>query len=468
MPAEAAPRESRMVGKDALGKYRLLRPIGSGANAAVFLASPLNYPNQRVVVKRIHDHIAAHPKFRQLFEAEVRSMANFCHPYTVRLIDWSCDDPLGPCLVMEYVPGTTLEVVLARHRKMPLERVGRLLGYMCHALQAAHEAGIIHRDLKPANLMVVNAGQPNESLKVMDFGFASFAAQPHLQLADLTGQGPVYAIGTPGYVSPEMIRGDRVDGRSDLYSVGIILYEMVTGQMPFHRETQEGLLEAHVYELPPRFREIGCTDTPDGVESVVQLALSKYPIERQQTARDVAVGFGQALSEKFWEETTPAGWEPNNRDVVYRMPPQHTPPKIQSDPFGVVRDFEVAIPERLAAAKLRGFVEDFGGEVVASEPGLILMRLGVKERPQEKKPVPGSTGLFSWLGVRRQPAPAAPPPGSEPVEVELHMEKPDPTLTNLKVSVECRPSREHPPHDLGNFRERCQTIHTMLRKYLGA
>src|SRR5581483_850795 len=141
-------------------------------------------------------------------------------------------DPLGPCLVMEYVPGLTLESLLARNRVLEPVRAGRLLGYFCHALQAAHDAGIIHRDLKPANLMVQNPGTPAESLKVMDFGFAGFAAKPHIQLAELTGRGPISALGTPAYVSPEMIRGDRVDGRSDLYSVGVILYELLTGRLP--------------------------------------------------------------------------------------------------------------------------------------------------------------------------------------------------------------------------------------------
>src|SRR4051812_47344452 len=106
----------RMVGTTALGKYRLLHSLGCGSNAEVFLAEPLKYPDYRVVVKRIHDHVVEHPKFRQLFEAEVRSMVNFNHPYAVRLLEAAVDDPIGPCLVMEYVPGITLEELLTRHR----------------------------------------------------------------------------------------------------------------------------------------------------------------------------------------------------------------------------------------------------------------------------------------------------------------------------------------------------------------
>src|SRR5262245_38475815 len=188
-----------MLGKTVLGKYRLVRSLGRGSNAEVFLAEPIRH-GPPVVVKRIHNHIVEHPKFRQLFEAEVRSMAKFCHPYAVEILEADIDAPIGPWLVMEYGPGVTLEGLLARHRSLDVERTGRLLGYFCHALQAAHDAGIVHRDLKPANLMVQQAGTTSEAIKVMDFGFAGFAAKPYFQLADLTGRGPVHAMGTPAYV----------------------------------------------------------------------------------------------------------------------------------------------------------------------------------------------------------------------------------------------------------------------------
>jgi len=285
-----------MLGKTALGKYTLLRSLGSGSNAEVFLAQPARYPNHRVVVKRIHDHVVTHPKFRQLFEAEVGSMANFHHPYAVRLLDASLDDPIGPCLVMEYVPGVTLETLISRHRVIDPIRTARLLGAFCHALQAAHDAGIIHRDLKPANLMVTKAGAADESLKVMDFGFAGFAAKPHIQLAELTGHGPIHAIGTPAYVSPEMIRGDPVDTRSDLYSVGVILYELLTGRLPFTGTTSMDVLLAHATEDPPRFADV----VPDrvfsrGVEEVVRWCLAKDPADRPQSTLLYAEAIAESI-----------------------------------------------------------------------------------------------------------------------------------------------------------------------------
>jgi serine/threonine protein kinase len=453
-----------MVGKLALGKYRLLRSLGSGSNAEVFLAEPVKYPQYRVVVKRVHDHVVTHPKFRQLFEAEVRSMANFSHPYAVGLMEASLDDPIGPCLVMEYVPGVTLEDVLAVQKKLDPERVAVLLGYMCHALQAAHDAGIVHRDLKPANMMVVNPGAANESLKVMDFGFAGFAAKPHIQLAELTGCGPIYAIGTPGYVSPEMIRGDRVDGRSDLYSVGVILYELLTGRLPFAHGQMDRLLAAHIKESPPPFRKIGSGHLSAAIEGAVQLALAKYPNERQQSMRELAENFGRAFGADLWAVTAPPDWEPPPSRVaeLYDEPAQApTPAAAPAEPFHVRHEFEAYMPERLAAAKLRGFVEDFGGQVLASEPGVIRMRLGVPAGYRESKE---GSGIFGWFAARRP----AVPRGHEPIELELQLEKPDPSQPRLCVVAAFRPLKDYMPRDAGSWESRCDKLHTALRQYLGA
>jgi serine/threonine protein kinase len=455
-----------MLGALALGKYRLLRPLGRGSNAEVYLAEPGHEPGRWVVVKRIHDHVVEHPKFRQLFEAEVASMKNFSHPYAVQFLEASIDDPLGPCLVMEYVPGLTLEMLVQRHRALDLERVGRLLGYFCHALQAAHDTGIIHRDLKPANLMVANVGSVKETVKVMDFGFAGFAAKPHIQLAELTGQGPIYAIGTPAYVSPEMIRGDIVGGRSDIYSVGVILYEMLTGRLPFNHYTQKELLSAHVNDSPPRFAEIGVHNIPPAVEATVRLALSKYPNERQQSARELMLMYDQALGEKFWEATTPQGWTPQLPVAKECTPGPRPAPDLPPDPYRITHKFEAMMPERMAAAKIRGFVEDLHGQILSSEPGVILMRLGVPEGYTEMPPATGTgSGILNWFRGRRLPVVAN---GQEPIELELHVQKPNPSQTRLSVLVAFRPLKDYPPRNAHAWRKRCDKLHVMLRQYMGA
>ena len=447
-----------MQGTLALGKYRLVRPLGAGSNAAVYLAESAARPGQRVVVKRVHREAAAHPTFPRLFAAEVRSLAGLAHPYIVGLVDASASDPGGPCLVLEYVPGLTLEAILDREKVFEPERVAHLLGCLCHGLQAAAVAGVVHRDLKPANLMVTTAGTPAEAVKVMDFGFAGFAARPHLQLAELTGRGPVYAIGTPGYVSPEMIRGDTVDTRSDLYAVGVMLFEMLTGRLPFAQPEQDRLLNAHLTESPPRFLALGCGHVPPEAEEVVRLALSKFPNERPQTARELAEAFGRALGDNdLWARTAPAGWEEELPEAL----PAPSVERPVADPFHRADAFEVSTPERLAAVKLRGFVEDAKGEVVASEPGLVVLRVGL---PAGVTPPPaGASGLLGWLAAKRRPAVR----GQEPIEVELQMEKPDPSRARLRVTATCRPVAGYRPAHLPGWQARCDKIHVLLRQYLG-
>jgi serine/threonine protein kinase len=450
-----------MLGQTALGKYRLARLLGQGSNADVFLAEPLRH-GPPVVVKRIHSHIVSHPKFRQLFEAEVESMGKLCHPYAVEFLEAAIDDPIGPCLVLEYVPGMTLEALLIRNRMLSPERTGRLTGYLCHALQAAHSAGIIHRDLKPANLMVISPGSSTETLKVMDFGFAGFAAKPYFHLAELTGKGNIHAMGTPAYVSPEMIRGDTVDHRSDLYAVGVVLYELLTGRLPFTSNNIDSLLTSHLREPAPSFARIGCKHLSPEIEAVVQRTLSKYPNERAQSARELAATLGRAIGQDIWEATAPVGWEPP-QTVEPAEVLTHTP--LPADPYHIVHVFAASMPERLAAAKLKGFVDDYGGRVIASEPGLIRIQLGVPETPKEK---PTGSAIIRWFRTVTAPAPPAIPNGQEPIELELHMEKPDPAQTRLNVHVTCRPLPQYRPTDVDCWQERCDKLNAILRQYLGA
>ncbi|MCE9565476.1 MAG: serine/threonine protein kinase [Planctomycetes bacterium] len=454
-----------MQGKIALGKYRLLRVLGRGSNGEVYLAEPLVNPAHRVVVKLVHPHVLEHPKFEQLFEAEVKSMAKFSHPYAVQFIEAAYKDPLGPCLVMEYVPGITLEAVLEPARVLDVYRAGQLLGYFCHALQAAHDAGIIHRDLKPANLMVVDAGKPNETIKVMDFGFAGFAAKPHLQLAALTGEGPIVAMGTPAYVSPEMIRGDTVDWRSDLYSVGVILYEMLTGRLPFMDDNQDDLLDAHVNKPPPKFAKVGAGGVPPAIEATVQMALSKFPNERPQSAQELAQMYGRALSADLWGVTAPVGWE-SMPMAVEITPEPRVAPNLPLDPYKIIEEFEVLMPERLAAAKIKGFVDDLSGAVVGSEPGVICLQIGLPPGTKPKAPsdavASGSgSGILNWF--RRKPHV---PPGQEPIQVELHLEKPDQSQARMNVKVVFSPLDEYMPTNPRVWRTRCDALFASLRRYL--
>ena len=445
------------IGQTFLGKYRVRKYLGEGSNAQVFLAQSTTDPNSRVVVKRIKDEATIAPRFRQFFEAEVQSMLGFQHPYVVRLLDASLDDPLGSCLVLEYIPGITLEAVLQRDRILHHDRVGLLLGPLAHALYAAQLGGIVHRDLKPANLMVLSHGTDKESVRVMDFGFAGFSAKPHIQLAELTGQGPIFACGTPAYVSPEMIRGDSTDARADIYSVGVMLYELLTGRLPFDYEDQQKLLTAHVRDAPPRFNRVGAGHIPPVVEAAVQIALSKYPSERHQNMKELCDQFSRGVGWDCWDASKPADYTPPEPTQIQVSAMSSTPVDDIDDRFILSDTLEACLPEKLAAIKLRGFIEEVQGQVVENEPGLIRVRL---ELPPGWKDPAGRSGVFSflsgsWRSIGR---------GREPIEVSLKMNKID--ANRVAVIVDFRPMKMYMPSDPGLWLERCEAYYSVLRKYI--
>jgi serine/threonine-protein kinase len=446
-----------ITGRVFLNRYEAVRLLGEGGMGRVFLARQLD-SGREVVVKVLHDEIASQPKVRASFRQEMLFLARFRHPYVVSLIDASANDADGLCLVMEYIPGVTLEQLLRGCRRLDPVRAGRLLGQLCLALHAAQTLKIIHRDLKPANLMVVDPDTPGEKLKVMDFGLAKPAALylPKERLAD--PRRFFAACGTPEYICPEMARGDEVDHRGDLYSVGVILFEALTGRLPFDKGDVRATMKAHATDPPPRFADVGVKDVPPAVEAVVQACLAKFPVERPQTARDLVERYEKALGRRL---TRPEEWVlPAALRTSGAHPVVAAPPRQQKDPHTVVQHLEAWMPERIAVIKVQGFVHDVGGEVVESVPGMIRVRL--VDRPPVR-PAPGS-GLFVRLGLKR--------PVEEPrdgIELELHMEKPATAGQGegkLQVTVLLRPEGGRPPADPAAWQARCAALQRELRAYL--
>ncbi len=453
-----------MIGRVFLGRYETRRLLGEGGMGKVYLARQLDL-RRDVVVKVMHESIASDPKFRDRFQRETLLMARFQHPGAVTLYDASLDDPLGPCIVMEYVRGINLEALLAKNGRMSAPRVGRIIGELCEVLQAAHDEGIIHRDLKPANLMVAEADTPRERIKVMDFGLAKLIeGEPGTR--KVTDTNVDFAVGTPGYICPEQVRGEEMDHRGDLYSVGIMMYELISGRLPFTGPTSMDILLAHATEYAPTFAELGLSGwVPAEVEELVFDTLAKDPEDRPQTARELAERFDTALNRaqaKAEARGSHHGPLPGrshhgplsaNGQVAATPPSVVAPAAVQSAPSrneaALPFHMEAWMPEQIAIVKLRGFVHDAGGEVVESVPGLIKVRLGGRKA--------STTGPFSWLGMRRR---------SSPIDVELHMHHLDPTKENqLTVHVLFRPSHPALLTDR-NWRQRCTQVFIELRAYL--
>src|SRR5205823_4800196 len=227
-----APSRLAMLGQLVLSKYRVTRRLDEGGMSTIYLARQVK-PERDVVVKVLKDSLASDVKAQEHFKREIHILSRFQHPHAVAWIDSATNEPGGPVLVMEYVRGLDLGLVLQRQGRITPERAGRLLAQLCSVLQAAHAAGIVHRDLKPGNLMVLYPGTPQETLKLMDFGLARMKSMLYISAEEIVDWRLPNAAGTPEYICPEQVRGVEMDGRGDLYSVGVILFEMLTGKRPF-------------------------------------------------------------------------------------------------------------------------------------------------------------------------------------------------------------------------------------------
>lgn len=435
-----------MIGHVFMGRYQVIRLLGEGGMGQVFLCRQRD-TGAEVVVKVMRADLAANPKVRETFQREMQFMARFRHPYAVHLLDGSYNDSGGPCIVMEYIPGATLEQLLERQSRIGVQRAGKMLGQLCQALQAAHIIGLVHQDLKPANIMVVDPNSPKEKVKVMDFGLAKLSAKPHIPLEKLANPTAFIACGTPDYISPEMVRGDEVDHRGDLYAVGVILFEMLTGKRPFDGEDVWEVLHAHRDKKPPTFAQIGARWVTPEVETVVMRCLSKFPNERPQTAIEIAELFEKATGQKILD---PEG------DVVEISEEVDRPPEID-DRNAIKMELEAWMPEKIAVVKLRGFVQDMGGEIVESAPGLIRVYLPPPREPKSQ------SGFFDWLGLAKKPDHLRTPG----IDMELHMQKKETARQNLleiTVLLRAEGGRRLPTDKA--WQDRCDRIQRELRAYL--
>jgi serine/threonine-protein kinase len=436
-----------MAGQVYLGRYEVVRPLGEGGMGKVYLARQKD--NARfVVVKVMHEHLANDARFRQNFLRETRLMALFHHRNAVQLYEASVDDARQLCIVMEYMEGVTLQELVKRHGPLLPLRAGRLLGQLCDVLQAAHDAGIVHRDLTASNMVLVGEGTPEETLKVMDFGMArACGSGPYFALEKLVGTGDNIGGGTPDYICPEQIRSEEVDHRGDIYSVGVLLFFMLTGRLPFENAASvQEILTSHVDRKPPTFAEVGCVETvPHGVEGVVLACLAKFPVERPQSARELGLRFEKALGQKILVPPLTASGVRRAAEIRAFINPREQ-----------VDYLEAWMPESIAVVKLRGFVGDMGGEVVDSEPGLIRVQLPAPGTVEDPRP----PGFLGWFGIAKRPLPSP-----NLAAMELHMEK-TPGNNRLAIRVVMRPEKPKQPVDAHEWKVWTQQIVRELRAYL--
>ncbi len=275
-----------LIGHKIDGKYELVARLGEGGMSVVYRARRVHIGDD-VAVKILTDKYVKDDAALERFRREARAAAMLRHPNVITIHDFGeTDDVHAPAyIVMEFVKGTPLRELLRSEDHFSVERGVRLMRGICAGVGSAHRQGVVHRDLKPDNILVVAPEDDFEleSVRVVDFGLAKLLAD-----AGATSSGAV--VGTPFYMSPEQCLGEPLDARSDVYSLGAMFYEMLSGQQPFGAETVSGVINRHLSEPPAPFAET--LGIPRRVAMGIMHALGKDPDERPQTATELARQMG--------------------------------------------------------------------------------------------------------------------------------------------------------------------------------
>jgi len=278
-----AERGAELIGTIVAGRYRLERLLGAGGMGSVYRGEHVHM-KKPVAVKVLHREMTALPEMVARFEREAVAAGRIEHPNVVTASDFGRLDDGSFFLVLEFVEGTPLAKVLDKEHVLPPERALHITRQIADALGAAHALRIVHRDLKPDNIMLVDRENYRDFVKVLDFGIAKVRMQDETgKTQQLTQLGTVF--GTPEYMSPEQARGNPVDGRGDLYALGVMLYEMLAGKTPFKADDLIVVLTRHITEPPPPLSE----KIPGPVRELVMKLLAKSPDERYQSAPELVL-----------------------------------------------------------------------------------------------------------------------------------------------------------------------------------
>ena len=262
-------------------RYRIDGVLGIGGFGAVYRCTQLNM-NQTVAVKVLRNEHLQSIEHVKRFTREAQAASKLTHPNTIRIFDFGQNKDQALYLAMEFVEGETLGHRLDEYGTIYWDTLVPIMTQVCHSLTEAHAAGLIHRDLKPENIMLVQvAGDPN-FVKVLDFGIAKVMKDSDNDQSQLTESGMI--MGTPTYMSPEQAKGEAINGRSDIYSLGVMMYEALTGKPPFQGDTPMTVLVAHIKDIPrPMPRDGSIPNVPQELEKVVLSCLEKDPARRPQS-----------------------------------------------------------------------------------------------------------------------------------------------------------------------------------------
>ena len=261
------------IGQIIKERYEIIQLLGEGGMSYVYKANDKQL-KRTVAIKTLKPNYVQQEKFVERFKREAQTAANLNHPNIVQIFDWGIGDE--PFFVMEYIEGNTLTSIIAKRRTISLNDVLFIGAQVSSGLQAAHSKGLVHRDIKPGNIMIT----PEGKVKVTDFGIVSLQNEE----SDITKTGSI--LGTASYISPEQAQGKPVSKESDLYSLGTVLYELITGTPPFEGDTPIATATKHITDKPEKL-SVFRPDIPKGIENAVLKLLHKYPKDRFKNAEDL-------------------------------------------------------------------------------------------------------------------------------------------------------------------------------------
>ncbi|HEC24275.1 MAG TPA: serine/threonine protein kinase [Chloroflexi bacterium] len=311
---------SEMVGRN-LGPYRILEELGIGGMATVYKAYQPSM-DRYVAVKVLPRHFAQDPTFSGRFEHEARVIARLEHARILPVYDYGEEDGIT-YIVMRYLDAGTLADRI-QGTPLDLEETVRIISQIAEGLDYAHSRGVIHRDIKPSNIMLDRSGD----VYITDFGIAKLAEST----TQFTGSG---IVGTPTYLSPEQGLGQPVDHRTDIYSLGVVLYQMLTGDVPFHAETPMAVVIKHIYEPLPLPHLVN-PEIPESVERVILKAMAKQPEERFESCGEMAAALQQAVEEA--RQALPDDEVPTRRSQKTDYLKREKPPSTHPGPLSALAD----------------------------------------------------------------------------------------------------------------------------------
>src|SRR6266498_548311 len=314
-----------------IGKVRIEKQLAQGGMAEVYLGTHLTL-DRPVAIKVMHSYVESDEEMKMRFQREAKVVAALRHPNIVQIYDFDTADG-HPYIVMEYIRGPSLAAYLKnlheRNERMQPQHIARLMSKLANALDYAHEQGVIHRDIKPGNILLhAKAGESRSMFTdqiepiITDFGLVRI-----IHATTQTASGLV--SGTPAYISPEQAQGLKVDHRTDIYSFGVILYEILAGRVPFDADSTWSVIYKHIHEAPPSI-----PNAQAAIQKVIERALAKNPDERYQTGHDLVADYMNAIG--FISEAATMPFSPvsssSNSDLIRPTPVSAVEAKVSTAP----------------------------------------------------------------------------------------------------------------------------------------